>query len=66
LTDAGVMQMGMAMLNEGLKDRVVGMAVVESEYIEEVQHLLPSQDGLHSSSEWLVEAVLLVESELRH
>jgi len=51
LTNAGVKQMEMAMMNEGLKDHVVDEAVVGSEYMEGIQHLLPSQDGLSLSSE---------------
>lgn len=68
LTDAGVTQMEMAMMNEGLKDRVVDVAMVESEYMERIQDLLPSQDGLNSSSEveQQAEAVLPVGSVLRH
>ena len=62
LIDVGVMQMEMVMMNEGLKGRVVDVAVVELEYMKRIQH-----DGLCSSSEQLVdlEADLLVESELR-
>ena len=61
LTDAGVTQMEMSMMNEGLKDHVVDVAaMVKSEYMERIQHLLPSRDGVRLPSQQ-VEEVLPVE-----
>jgi hypothetical protein len=65
LTDTGVMQMEMVMMNEGLKGHMVDEAVVVL-YIEWIQHLLPNLDGLDSPSEVEQQVEEDLEFVLRH